>query len=50
MTLGWQKWVGVEGVSIGVDKFGASAPYQKIYEEYGITAEAMVAAAKGLFG
>ncbi|PJF24962.1 MAG: transketolase, partial [Phototrophicales bacterium] len=48
VTLGWQKYVGLHGVTIGVDKFGASAPYQKIYEEYGLTASAVIAAAKGL--
>ncbi len=50
VTLGWQKWVGLRGVAIGVDKFGASAPYQKIYAEYGLTPEAVVNAAKGLMG
>jgi transketolase len=42
VTLGWQKYVGLEGVSIGVDTFGASAPYKKIYEEYGLTAQAIL--------
>jgi len=37
VTLGWGKYVGFEGIAIGVDKFGASAPYQKVYEEYGLT-------------
>ncbi len=50
VTLGWQKWVGTQGVAIGIDKFGASAPYQKIYAEYGLTAEAVVSAAKSLIG
>ncbi len=50
VTLGWQKWVGTQGVAIGVDKFGASAPYQKIYEEYGLTPDAVVAAAKLVMG
>lgn len=44
VTLGWQKYVGSYGITIGVDTFGASAPYEKIYEEYGITAEAIVEA------
>jgi transketolase len=48
VTLGWQKYVGSGGVAIGVDTFGASAPYERIYTEYGLTAEAVVAAAKGL--
>ncbi|MCC6803984.1 MAG: transketolase, partial [Anaerolineae bacterium] len=50
VTLGWQKWVGDKGITIGVDKFGASAPYQRIYEEYGLTPDAVVAAAKLVMG
>ncbi|KAK4723943.1 hypothetical protein R3W88_026722 [Solanum pinnatisectum] len=45
-TFGWQKFVGDKGKAIGVDGFGASAPADKIYKEFGITAEAVVAAAK----
>ncbi|CAN1159027.1 Transketolase, chloroplastic, partial [Linum perenne] len=48
-TFGWHKIVGDKGKAIGIDKFGASAPAGKIYKEYGITAEAVVAAAKSLF-
>jgi len=44
VTLGWQKYVGLNGITIGVDQFGASAPAEKIYEEYGITARAIVEA------
>jgi transketolase len=47
-TLGWERFVGTTGVAIGVDRFGASAPYERIYAEYGITATAVVTAAKGL--
>ena len=36
-TLGWARYVGDKGVAIGVDRFGASAPYSRIYEEYGLT-------------
>ena len=35
-TLGWTKYIGAEGIALGVDRFGASAPYAKIYEEYGL--------------
>ena len=49
-TLGWYKYVGLDGVAIGVDTFGASAPYEKLYEEFGLTVDAMVAAAKKLLG
>ena len=48
LTLGWERYVGPGGVAIGVDTFGASAPYQRIYEEYGITAERVAAAAESL--
>lgn len=47
-TLGWQKYTGLHGVAIGLDHFGASAPYEKLYQEFGLTAEAVVNAAKGL--
>jgi transketolase len=47
-TLGWERWIGLKGIAIGVDKFGASAPYQRIYQEYGVTAAAMIEAAKTL--
>ena len=45
VTLGWQKWVGPQGAIIGVDRFGASAPYQTIYKELGLTPEAIVESA-----
>ncbi|KAJ6821922.1 putative transketolase, chloroplastic [Iris pallida] len=47
-TLGWQKYVGSKGKAIGIDRFGASAPAGKIYKEYGITAENVIATAKAL--
>jgi len=43
-TLGWQKYVGLHGITIGVDHFGASAPAERVYEELGITAKAIVEA------
>jgi transketolase len=48
VTTGWQRYIGENGVAIGVDHFGASAPYETLYQEFGITAEAMVAAAESL--
>ncbi|KAK4483168.1 hypothetical protein RD792_010348 [Penstemon davidsonii] len=45
-TFGWEKIVGSKGKAIGIDRFGASAPAGKIYKEFGITAEAVIAAAK----
>jgi transketolase len=47
-TMGWERYVGAVGVMIGVDKFGASAPYERIYAEYGLTAKAVAEAAAKL--
>jgi len=45
-TFGWEKIVGSKGKAIGIDRFGASAPAGKIYKEFGLTVEAVIAAAK----
>ena len=44
----WWRWVGEHGVIVGLDHFGASAPYQRIYKEFGLTAERLIAEAKAL--
>jgi transketolase len=41
-TLGWYKYVGLKGNVVGIDRFGASAPYKEIYEKLGVTAENLV--------
>ena len=46
--MSWYRWVGADGAIVGIDGFGASAPYQKLYEEYGITASRVVSAVKTL--
>jgi transketolase len=38
VTLGWERYIGPEGVAIGLSRFGASAPRQVIYEQLGLTA------------
>ncbi|MCH8274157.1 MAG: transketolase [Armatimonadetes bacterium] len=38
-TLGWERWIGDRGHAIGIDRFGASAPFQDIYRNYGLTPE-----------
>ncbi len=50
VTFGWSKWVGDGGVSLGVDRFGASAPGEVVMREYGFTADQVVALARGLVG
>jgi len=44
----WAPYVGLDGVTIGIDRFGLSAPGGTVMKELGITAEKVVAAAKGL--
>ncbi len=39
--LGWERWVGTGGAVVGIDRFGASAPGATIYQNLGITAEAV---------
>jgi transketolase len=46
--MSWQRLVGDDGVILGIDRFGASAPYQRIYEELGLTVEKIVQAATAL--
>ena len=47
-TYGWERYTTTDGIQIGVDSFGASAPAPILYEKFGITKEAVVAAAKKL--
>ena len=48
VAQGWYRWLGSGGVAISLERFGASAPFEEVYENLGITADAVVAAAKGL--
>jgi transketolase len=49
LALGWSKYVG-EGVSVSIEHFGASADYKTLFSKFGITTEAVVAAAKKVLG
>jgi len=44
----WYRWVGDRGVVLGLERFGASAPYQRIYQELGLTVDNVVRRAKEL--
>ncbi len=50
VTLGWQRYIGFEGVAIGIDTFGASAPGGTVLEKFGFTVDNVVAKAKTLLG
>ncbi|MDD5711799.1 MAG: hypothetical protein PHY31_03470 [Smithellaceae bacterium] len=40
--------MGLEGVIVGMERFGASAPYKTLYEKFGLTSEAVAQAAREL--
>jgi transketolase len=44
--FGWERWLGPDGIFIGMNSFGASAPAEQLYEHFGITEAAIVAAVK----
>ena len=50
VSQGWHKYVGSEGATVTVDRFGASAPYKVLMREYGITAENVAEKALELLG
>jgi transketolase len=41
-TLGWERYVGPSGITIGLDRFGASAPAEDLFRRFGFSAEAIV--------
>ena len=47
--FGWERYVGPAGAIVGMRGFGASAPAKDLYAHFGITADAVVAAAKARF-
>jgi transketolase len=44
---GWDRFIGTDGIFVGMTGFGASAPYEQLYKKFGITAEAAAEAALG---
>ena len=46
LALGWSKYIGANGRSVSIEHFGASADYQTLFREFGITTEAVVAAVR----
>lgn len=47
-SLGWSKYVGDNGHVLSIDQFGASAPGEKIIEEYGFTVKNVISQLKKL--
>jgi transketolase len=46
VTMGWREYLGPQGIALGLDHFGASAPFGTLYREFGLTVEAVVEAVK----
>ena len=46
LRMSWDRWIGSQGKFVGMSGYGASGPYDKVYEHFGINAAAVVAAAK----
>ncbi len=42
VTLGWERFTGSDGLNIGIDTFGASAPAEALYQHFGLTADSIV--------
>ncbi len=50
IAQGWEKYLGPAGRFVGLKSFGASAPYEKLYQHFGLTADNVVAEAKAVVG
>ncbi|MGZ4174135.1 MAG: transketolase-like TK C-terminal-containing protein, partial [Solirubrobacteraceae bacterium] len=48
--LGWDKWIGPDGVFVGMETFGESGPAKQVFEHFGITAEHVAALGRDLLG
>ena len=46
----WKKYVGKDGLSVGIDTFGKSAPYKEIYKHFGLTSANIANKSKRLLG
>ncbi|MBN1465162.1 transketolase [candidate division KSB1 bacterium] len=49
VTLGWREWIGDAGIAMGIDQFGVSGPYKKVFPHFGFSAENVVARVKSMF-
>jgi transketolase len=49
-TFGWERVVGSDGLSMGIDRFGASAPYQALATEFGFTGDQVAARLRDWLG
>ncbi|WP_426959880.1 transketolase [Muricoccus radiodurans] len=50
LPFGWERWIGSDGIFVGMSGFGASAPADDLYKHFGITADAVAAAVRRRLG
>ncbi len=50
ISQGWEKYIGEKGKSISIETFGSSAPYEVLFEKYGLTVENIIEKAKEVLG
>jgi transketolase len=50
VRMGWERWLGADGRFVGLCDFGASAPYETLYEKFAITPEEVAAQARAALG
>jgi len=50
VRMGWEHYTGPKGICIGLDHFGASAPMKVVYEQFGLTPEAIIQSVHQLLG
>jgi transketolase len=48
ISQGWDRWVGDRGTIISIERYGASAPYETVYEKFGLSVENVIHNAKGI--
>jgi transketolase len=48
ISQGWDRWVGDRGTIISIERYGASAPYEIVYEKFGLSVENVIDNAKGI--
>jgi len=48
VTNGWCRYTGDRGITLGVDQFGASAPYQEVFDRFGLNAQSVADTVRGL--
>jgi transketolase len=48
VTIGWERYVGLEGAVVGIDRFGASAPARVLFEKFGFTTKKVAAVARNV--